>query len=119
RRLAKAPEIGLDRTLLPSLVWEYREQQETSLAAWGCADFSPRPLFDLYPGVKGLAMRHGKEAELDPRRAATLDALSRKLRVYVSHFAPLDRQGRRPAAAQLRTVMYNEMRGSKPEWLRP
>jgi hypothetical protein len=119
RLLAHIPEIGLDRTLLPSLVWEYREQQETSLTAWGCADFEPRPLRELYPGVKALGLRHGKEAQLDPRRAATLDALSRKLRVYVSHFAPPDRQGKRPGAAQLRQVMYNEMRGSKPEWLRP
>ena len=64
-------------------------------------------------------MRHGREAQLDPRRAATLDALSRKLRVYVARLAPADRQGQRAGAAQLRQVMYAEMRGPKPEWLRP
>jgi HEAT repeat protein len=119
QRLARAPEIGLERSLMPSLVWEYKEQQEVALTSWGTPDFEPRPLQDLYPGVKGLPLRHASEARLDPRRAATLDALSRKVRVYVSHFAPVDRQGKRPGAAQLRTVMYNEMRGRKPEWLRP
>jgi HEAT repeat protein len=119
QRLAKIPEIGLDRELMPSLVWEYKERQAASLASLGSPDFSPRPLYDLYPDVKGLSMRRGSEAQLDSRRAATLDALSRKLRVYVSHFAPADREGKRPGAAELRAVMYNELRGGRPEWLRP
>jgi HEAT repeat protein len=119
KQLARAPEIGLERSKLPALVWEHKEQQETGLAFDGVPDLNPRPLYDLYPAVKGLSIRHGREAQLDSRRAATLDTLSRKLRVYVSHFAPADREGKRAGAALLRQVMYAEMRGPKPEWLRP
>jgi HEAT repeat protein len=119
KQLAQAPEVGLERSLMSSLVWEYKAQQEESLATYGEPDLEPRPLYDLYPGVKGLAMRHGREAQLDPRRAATLDALSRKLRVYVANLAPADHDGKRPGAVRLRQVMYAEMRGAKPEWLRP
>jgi hypothetical protein len=119
RQLVRIPEIGLDRARLPNLVWEHKQQQEASMASYGEPDLSPAPLYDLYPGINGLAIRHGREAQLDSRRAATLDALSRKLRVYVARLAPADPQGKRPGAAQLRAVMYAEMRGRKPEWLRP
>ena len=80
---------------------------------------APAPLYDVYPGVNGLSMRHGREAQLDPRRAATLDALSRKLRVYVAHFAPVSRRQGSGAPPGFAPVMYAEMRGRKPEWLRP
>jgi HEAT repeat protein len=118
KRLAQAPEIGLERSLMSTLVWEHKEQQEEGLVNFGTPNLEPTPLLAVYPGVKGLSIRHGREAQLDPRRAATLDALSRKLRVYVAHFAPADRDGKRAGAAQLRNVMYAEMRGPKPEWLR-
>jgi hypothetical protein len=119
KQLAGAPEIGLERSSLASLVWEHKAQQEEGLSNFGTPNLAPTPLYDVYPGVKGLSMRRGREAQLDSRRAATLDALSRKLRVYVAQLAPADRNGKRAGAAELRAVMYHEMRGRKPEWLRP
>jgi HEAT repeat protein len=76
------------------------------------------PLMQIRPDLACLPLRHGGGCQLTPAAAATLETLSRKLRVYLNSVGVADAGGR-PGPALLREVLQKEMRGKRPEWLRP
>jgi HEAT repeat protein len=76
-------------------------------------------LLELRPKLKELPLRPGDSCMLTARNAATLETLSRKLRVYLDQGAPINKEGERPKLPELRAVLGSELRGRKPEWLRP
>jgi uncharacterized membrane protein YgcG len=119
QQLARAPELRLDPQAIPALVWSYKANLEESLAATGELRFGPQPLREVYPDITQLPLRAGKACRLEEKKAAALDVLSRKLRIYLAKAAPVDHHGKRPEPVLLREAMRLEVRGKQLEWLRP
>jgi HEAT repeat protein len=116
-QLLGADEIGLGAfgpAVLNAHVANLREQAQFS-GTITLVDASP--LVRTRPDLNTLPLRHGVTAQLQPAAAATMDALSRKLRVYLNSVGVTGGAETGPAA--LREVLSKEMRGKRPEWLRP
>ncbi|HEV3116796.1 MAG TPA: HEAT repeat domain-containing protein [Gemmataceae bacterium] len=119
RDLRWAPELGLRGADLAPLIKAYETNFRLSLQVTAEADFEPTTLLSIRPDFGRLPIRSGNHSRIDSREAAILTRLSTKLRVYLTRAAPLNDMNKRPDPVVLREVMRTEMRGKKPEWLRP
>jgi len=118
RQLLRMPEVSLERGYFAALVATYRSAIRQQVADNGWLNFDPTFLVQVYPGLKPMPLRYGKACRLDRKAAATLDLLSRKLRVYLATKAPPDAHHKRPNPVLLRESLRLEMHGKNPEWLR-
>jgi hypothetical protein len=75
-------------------------------------------LLTVLPGATGLPVRFGPRARLGPKSAATMDLLSRKLRIYLAAAAPPGPDGHRPPPDVLAAALRQDRRGKRCEWLR-
>jgi HEAT repeat protein len=117
-QLCLAPEIGLGGTGL-RVYQSYVQTIALNLPVTVIVNQSdPAPLLQVLPDLRGLPLRAGPSCQLTGKQAATLDALSRKLRIYLSVAAPQDAQGHRSDPARLHEALRAEKRGKRPEWLR-
>jgi hypothetical protein len=118
QQLAVAPEIGIGsagRAILANYASHFRK----NLAVTGDAQATlALPLLEVVPDAGGLPLRMGSACELSSHQAATLDALSRKLRVYTNVLLAPDAEGKRPEPTAFREKLTKEMRGKRPEWVR-
>jgi hypothetical protein len=117
RDLAEAPEIGLGATaqsVLTSYVVKFQQDVQvrgTPLLA------DPTPMIRLRSDLRTLPLHAGAACQLNVKEAATLDTLSRKLRVYLNAAAALDGTPRSEAMVKLlREALLSERRGARPEW---
>jgi HEAT repeat protein len=117
-QLVLAPEIGLGAT--GTRVYQsYVQTIALNLPVTAIANpADPTPLLQVLPDLRGLPLQAGPRCQLTGKQAATLDALSRKLRIYLSVAAPQDAQGHRSDPARLHEALRAEKRGKRPEWLR-
>ena len=113
--LARAPEIGITLGSVPALLEAYRNHARVS----GGTSPEPLQLLQVRPDLKGLPLRAGSACRIDLPAAVTLQQLSQKLRVYLQAAVPRDPNGNRPSPVVLHERMRVEMRGRRPEWLRP
>lgn len=117
-QLALVPEIGIDRAG-PQLVRAYTNRTRVNMTVsgeGGLADASV--LRETIPAVATLPLRLGSQAQLNPKAAATLGSLSRKLHAYLDAAAPAGPDGHRSSPALLVQALRREKRGKRPEWLR-
>jgi hypothetical protein len=75
-------------------------------------------MLEVQPGLALLPLRRGAGCRLAPRAAATLEVLSRKLRIYLTTAAAAGPGGQRPDPDRLRAILRADRRGKRPEWLR-
>jgi HEAT repeat protein len=120
RQLDAVPVIGLGNTA-PVVLRAYavRLQQDLNQVHAPVGVLDATPLLEVRPDLRTLPLRRGDASQLTARHAADLETLSRKLRVYLDRVAPINKKGQRPELPQLRAVLQSELRGKKPEWLRP
>ncbi len=121
QQLAAAPEFGLSPTARQSLADSYARQygENARVSGRGGILFTPATLLRHFPPAGELPIRRAPVCQLSPREAATLGALARKLHAYLDGIAPPDEYGKRQNPTRLRTVLRQERRGKRPEWLRP
>jgi HEAT repeat protein len=119
RQLAEVPVIGLGNSV-PAVLQAYavRIQHDLEQSQMPVAVLDALPLLEIRPDFRYLPLRRGDASRLNPRAAATMEVLARKLRIYLDRTAPSDDEGHRPGLSTLRTVLQSEVRGNKPEWLR-
>jgi hypothetical protein len=118
-QLVSAPEVGLGlsaRAVLTAYVAHIRDHLQF--------EADPRlidatPLVQTRPDLRCLPLNHGYRCRLQLGAAATLETLSRKLRVYLSSVGVTQGADGARGPALLREVLNKEMRGKRPEWLRP
>jgi hypothetical protein len=117
RQLASAETVGLGKA--GSRIFQtYSKHIKDSVSrsgSKGAADADP--IFRLRRPLSQLPMRDGPASALQPRAAAELETLSRKLRTYLTALAPEGQDGQRFTEA-LRVRLRDDIRGEKPEWLR-
>jgi hypothetical protein len=120
RQLADVPVIGLGNSAGAVMAaYADRIQKDLAQQQMPVAVLDALPLLELRPDLRTLPLRRGDGSKLSAASAATLETLSRKLRAYLDQGAPIDSQGQRPLLPRLREVLQAELRGKKPEWLRP
>jgi HEAT repeat protein len=119
RQLADVPMVGLMNSAPTVLALYHTRMREEAALQMSHALLDAFPLLEVRPDLRTLPLRRGDTCKLTARAAATLESLSRKLRVYLDKQAPLNRAGERPELPRLRTVLKSELQGRKPEWLRP
>ena len=118
-QLTLAPEIGIGRSG-GQLVRAYTTRTRVSMTVsgeGGLADASV--LRETIPAVATLPLRLGSQAQTNPKAAATLGSLSRKLHAYLDAAAPAGPDGNRSSPALVAQALRREKRGKRPEWLRP
>jgi hypothetical protein len=119
--LDDVPVIGLGKsaqTVLNAYTARIRrEKQQLAGTFFPIVDASP--LLEIRPDFINLSLRLGDSSMVGRRSAVTLGVLSRKLHKYLDTDAPIDENGRRPELQRLCAALQTEMRGKKPEWLRP
>src|SRR5262249_33438771 len=113
--LAKVPEIGLTPNNITALGTGYQREFQVGMDR----KFEPTTLLRVRPALAELPVRYGSTCRLESGPAATLQALSRKLKAYVEAATPRDAEGNRPDPAKLREILREETRKGRPEWLRP
>jgi hypothetical protein len=117
-QVAAAPEIGIGPAG-PALLRAYTANSRENQKIFGDTQVNQAaPLLTLVPETRNLPLRMGTACELSPRQATTLDALSRKLRVYTNVLLAPDAEGKRPEPTAFREVLQKEMRGKRHEWVR-
>ena len=117
-QLAQAPEIGIGRAG-PRLVQGYTYRTRASMTVSGEGGLTDASVLrETIPAVATLPLRLGSQAQLNPKAAATLGSLSRKLHAYLDAAAPAGPDGRRSSPALLAQALRHEKRGKRPEWLR-
>src|SRR5262249_51213213 len=119
-QLASGEEVGLGEKAASALIEAYVKHVKYAAdftATRRAADRTPLPL--RRPDLRSLPFRDGPASVLDPKSAAELHVLSRKLHVYFDALAPEGPDGRRESTAKLREQLRKDLRGKKPEWLRP
>jgi HEAT repeat protein len=120
-QLDDTPVVGLG-TSTPAVLGAYTLRNSTEAAqlqrpAYAIVDAGP--LLLKRPDLMSLPLRLGDASMLTQRSADTLEKLSRKLRVYLDNGAPVNDKGERPDLQKVCTALHTELRGEKPEWLRP
>jgi hypothetical protein len=119
RQAATAPEVGLGSTG-PAIVDSYLAKVPANEVALGTPALTDAaPLLDVRPDLRILPIRFGDTCKLNGKLTVSLDVLSRKLRSYLDRFTPKTPTGRGGSSEKLRQTLLTEMRGKKPEWLRP
>ena len=117
RQLFTATEVGLGPTA-PLVLNAYVANIRDHLVLEGIPYLvDATPLLRTRPDLGTLPLRHGSACQLNAGAAATMEALSRKLRVYLASVTAPGSAS--PGADLLRQVLNKEMRGRRPEWLRP
>jgi HEAT repeat protein len=119
RKLAWAPEVSLEGkglTVFTSYLAHSKRHIEFENLP---KQTDPSPLLGTVPRLKGLPFRLGPGCKLHSKDAGTLDELSRKLRQYLTRLTPAGPDGKRPDPKVLHETLRKELRGKKPEWLRP
>jgi HEAT repeat protein len=118
-QLALAPEVGIGRAG-PLLVREYTARTKANLAVSGEGGLTDASVLRAtLPAVATLPLRPGSQVQINPKAAATLGLLSRKLHAYLDTAAPATPDGRRPSPEVVAQALRREKRGKRPEWLRP
>jgi HEAT repeat protein len=119
RQLDAVPVVGMG-TAAPAVLNAYatRVKNDFDQSQMAVDVLDATPLLEVRPDLRTLPLRRGEECKLSNHSATALEALSRKLRVYLEDAAPINERGERPALPRLRTVLQSDLRGSKPEWLR-
>ena len=118
-KLAWAPQVGLEGKGL-NVFSNYLAHSNLHQEFEGLPkQTDPSPLLGTVPRLKSLPFRLGPGCKLHPKDAGTLDELSRKLRRHLTRLTPTDADGKRPNPAVLHETLRKELRGKKPEWLRP
>jgi HEAT repeat protein len=119
RQLAAVPVVGLGNSA-PAVLGAYaaRVKGDFDQSQMQVDVLDASPLLQLRPDLQTLPLNRGDQCRLSPRAATTLEALSRKLRVYLEDAAPINDRGERPDLSRVRTALKSEIRGQKPEWLR-
>jgi HEAT repeat protein len=119
KQLAAMPEIrSLTMESMATLVHSYKQSFEVSRGDWNGA-LEPTPLLQRRPDLAQLPVRSGSACRLNRQAAATLEFLSRKLRIYVETAVNRDTKDGRPDPKRLRETLQTERRGRRAEWLRP
>jgi HEAT repeat protein len=117
-QLALAPEIGIGRSA-PQLVRSYTNRTRVSMTVSGEGGLTDASVLrETIPAVATLPLRLGSQAQTNPKAAATLGSLSRKLHAYLDAAAPAGPDGHRSSPALLAQALRREKRGKSPEWLR-
>ena len=112
-----ATEVGLGATA-PVVLNAYIASIQEHVALSGVPSLvDATPLVRTRPDLRALPLRHGYACQLNPRAAATMEALARKLRIYLGSVTAPGSASAGPG--QLSQVLHKEMRGKRPEWLRP
>lgn len=118
-QLALAPEIGIGRSGA-QLVRAYTSRTRVSMTVSGEGGLTDASVLrETIPAVATLPLRLGSQAQTNPKAAATLGSLSRKLHAYLDAEAPAGPDGHRSSPALLAQALRREKRGKRPEWLRP
>jgi HEAT repeat protein len=117
KQLAAVPEVGLGVTA-PTVMAVYMDDFRAGPTDLGLHRWrEPSLLLAVRPDVGRLPVRTGHDCRIEEREARTLDALSRKLRIYLNAAAPPGPDGSRPTTLLEQTLRV-EKRGKRPEWLR-
>jgi HEAT repeat protein len=118
-QLAMAPLVGIGRAG-PQLVRGYSAKLNTNVTLTGDVGLTDGSVIrEAMPWTGTLPLRFGAKAQLSPKAAATLGALSQKLHAYLDSAAPAGLDGRRGSPWAIAEALRREKRGKKPEWLRP
>jgi HEAT repeat protein len=119
-QLDDTPVVGLGKST-PAVLGGYSLRNSTEAAQLGRPAYAivdASPLLLKRPDLMSLPLRLGDASMLTQRSAATLETLSRKLRVYLDTGAPVNDKGERPDLQKVCTALETELHGKKPEWLR-
>jgi HEAT repeat protein len=117
--LALVPEVGIGKSG-SQLVKAYTYRTRASMTVSGEGGLTDAAVLrELLPGVANLPLRLGPKAQINPKAAATLGSLSRKLHAYLDAAAPAGPDGHRSSPAAVAQALRREKRGQRPEWLRP
>src|SRR5262249_30284570 len=79
----------------------------------------PSVLLSIRPDFRHLPSHHGRGALLTHKAAEELQVLSKKMHTVLDKLTPKDQQEHRPIQAEMDHFLRTEVRGKKPEWLRP
>jgi hypothetical protein len=116
KELRLAPEIpSLNLTAMNRLV----SAQKVNVDFYKYIEHEPNILLKVRPDLKSLPVRKGRSCELDKRSASNLGVFSTKLHVLVDNPTPEESNSQHAMPGLLRKFMQVEVRGKRPEWLRP
>jgi hypothetical protein len=118
-QLSNGEEVGLGAagSKVMATYVSHVEKNQGESGSKGAADVSP--VLQLRPDLSSLPLRDGPASTLTSKAATELQTRARKMRAYLNTISPVGQDGRRISTALLGEQLREEMRGKKPDWLRP